>query len=93
MFTFCFKEKELHSLMDELFEAYHSGEPEMEVNEWKKERDKKGHKQQQEKEKKNKKTEALPVEKSAALPTETASTSSDAVQETNVVTVVNKNFR
>ena len=79
--------------MDELFEAYHSGEPEMEVNEWKKERDKKGHEQQQEKEKKNKKTEALPLEKSAALPTETASTSSDAVQETNVVTVVNKNFR
>ena len=88
MFTFYFTEKELHSLMDELFEAYNSGEPEMEVNEWKKERDKKRHKQQQEKEKKNKKTEALPVEKPAELPTATASTSSDAVKEAIIVTVV-----
>ena len=76
--------------MDELFEAYNSGEPEMEVNEWKKERDKKRHKQQQEKEKKNKKTEALPAEKPPELPTATASTSSDAVKETIIVTVVCK---
>ena len=78
--------------MDELFEAYNSGEPEMEVNEWKKERDKKSHKQQHEKEKKNKKTEALPPEKSATLPAETVSISLDAVEENNVVTVVNKNL-
>ena len=92
MFAFYFKEKELHSLMDELFEAYNSGEPEMEVNEWKKERDKKGHKQQQEKEKKNKKTEPLPVEKSAALTTETASNNSDFIMAINIEPLVNENL-
>ena len=77
-------------MMDELFEAYNSGEPEMEADEW---RDKRDKKRKQEKEKKTtKKSETSPVEKPSTPPTEVPSTSSEPIKEPLLVTTVSKIF-